>query len=441
MLRLLHPQGARPPDGASAADRVRALRRHRGGEARRRGSLAGGRRPAGAPDRGADRGRDRGGDGDRGAGRADGRRRRRRYQRDGGDLARRDRRFPLGPRRRLRDGRGDHALPAHGVPARDRVADGGDDQDRDRLGDPATARGDDRGPRPASADRPADGGAVALEEVRDAIAGPLCEKSSRRSATRSRRRRRSSRATSPGTGSCSPAAARWSGASRSSSRRRPGCRCISAESPLTCVAFGSGQALDHFDRLSAPAGTAASPSRPTGERASRAARLAAGHERGHGAGRGRIRNASIGSRNRGVSALTSTDVAPAGAGPTRPTRGAPEPGRERPRAPARTGSRSRSRPPGRCRELDALRGRRRAPRERALELEQAQRVVVGDRERRDRMIADVVRAPGSAAVAELRLGQVLRWRTSARSSGSRVQPPLVRHLVVAGGRGCRCRRA
>jgi hypothetical protein len=24
-----------------------------------------------------------------------------------------------------------------------------------------------------------------------------------------------------------------------------------AESPLTCVAFGSGQALDHFDQLSA----------------------------------------------------------------------------------------------------------------------------------------------------------------------------------------------
>ena len=72
---------------------------------------------------------------DRGAGRADGRRRRRRDQRDGGDLARRDRDVPLGPRRRLRDGRGDHALSARRLPAGDRLADGREHQDRDRLGD------------------------------------------------------------------------------------------------------------------------------------------------------------------------------------------------------------------------------------------------------------------------------------------------------------------
>ena len=133
---LLHPQGDRPPHGPPAADRVRALGRHRGREARGRGGLARRGRAPRAPDRGTDRGGDRRRAGDRRADRADGRRRRRRDERDGGDLARGDRRLALGPRRRLRDGRGDHAVPPRGPPARDRLADRRADQDRDRLGRP-----------------------------------------------------------------------------------------------------------------------------------------------------------------------------------------------------------------------------------------------------------------------------------------------------------------
>ena len=101
--------------GAPAADRVRALGSHRGRAARGRGGFARSRRAPSAPDRGADRRGDRRGPGDRGAGRADGRRRRRRHERDGGDLARRDRAVALAARRRLRDGRGDHPLPARGA--------------------------------------------------------------------------------------------------------------------------------------------------------------------------------------------------------------------------------------------------------------------------------------------------------------------------------------
>ena len=55
----LHPEGPPEPLGASARRRLRALRRHRRGEARGRGGLPLGRRAPGLPDRGADGGRDR----------------------------------------------------------------------------------------------------------------------------------------------------------------------------------------------------------------------------------------------------------------------------------------------------------------------------------------------------------------------------------------------
>ena len=88
------------------------------------------------------------------------------------------------------------------------------------------------------------------EEVRAAITAPAARDPAARSATRSRRPRPSWPPTSPATASCSPAAARWSVASRSSSPRRPGCRCTRPSRRSPASAFGSGQALDHFDQLS-----------------------------------------------------------------------------------------------------------------------------------------------------------------------------------------------
>ena len=206
---LLHPQGDRPPQGASAADRVRAVGRHRGREARRRGGVARRRRAPRAPDRGADRRRDRRRPRDRGAGRADGRRRRRRHQRDGGDLARRDRRVALGARRRLRDGRGDHPLPARRPPARDRLADRRGDQDRRSARRcRCSPRSYDRGARTPPGHRAADRGPAAQRGGPRGDHARRCGRSCGRSATRSRRPRPSCRATSPATGSCSPAAAR-----------------------------------------------------------------------------------------------------------------------------------------------------------------------------------------------------------------------------------------
>ena len=136
------------------------------------------------------------------------------------------------------------------APACDRLADRRVDQDRDRLGHAAASRGDRRGTRAATWS-PACRPRSSCEARRSARRswrrrGRSCA----RSATRSRRRRPSWPRTSPATASCSPAGARWFAASRSSWPRRPGCRCYSAESPLTCVAFGSGQALAHFDQLS-----------------------------------------------------------------------------------------------------------------------------------------------------------------------------------------------
>ena len=85
----------------------------------------------------------------------------------------------------------------------------------------------------------------------------------------------------------------------------------SAESPLTCVAFGSGQALDHFDELSRA-------SRHRGP--SLVLRLAHGvasppASRGR-ADASRIRNGSTGARNRGVSTFTSTTLSASRSGTT-----------------------------------------------------------------------------------------------------------------------------
>ena len=134
-------------------------------------------------------------------------------------------------------------------PAGDRLADRRDDQDRRSARSCRCTRR--RRSRSAAAtwspgSRPRSSCAARRSARRS---WRRCARSCGRSATRSRRPRPSWPATSPGTGSCSPAAARWSAASRSWSPSETGMPVYSAESPLTCVAFGSGQALDHFDQL------------------------------------------------------------------------------------------------------------------------------------------------------------------------------------------------
>ena len=101
----LHPEGPPEPLGAPARGGLRALRSDRRREARGRGSLPVRRRPPGLSDRGADGGRDRRGLAGRRADRQHRRRHRRRHERGGGDLAGRDRRLAVDPRRRRRDGR------------------------------------------------------------------------------------------------------------------------------------------------------------------------------------------------------------------------------------------------------------------------------------------------------------------------------------------------
>ncbi len=94
------------------------------------------------------------------------------------------------------------------LPARDRLADRRDDQDRARLGHAAAARGDR--PRSAAATwSPACPRRSSCAPRRSARRSRArCARSSRRSATRSSRPRPSWPPTSPATGSCSPAAAR-----------------------------------------------------------------------------------------------------------------------------------------------------------------------------------------------------------------------------------------
>ena len=254
-------------DGPPAADRLRSVGRDRGREARGRGGLAGRGRAPRAPDRGADRRRDRRGAGDRGADRPHGRGRRRRHERDGGDLARRDRDLAFGAGRRLRDGRGDRPLPAR-RPTSSRSARARRRRSRSRAGRSRRSHPEeiDRGPRPASDHRAARRRSSCAPRRSAPRSRLRSARSCRRSATRSSRRRPSWPRTSRATGSCWRAAARWCAASPSSSRPRPGCPCSGAESPLTCVAFGSGQALMHFDDLT----QGASPHQPQRRLARRA---------------------------------------------------------------------------------------------------------------------------------------------------------------------------
>ena len=103
----LHQAGALQPLRPPAGRRLRPLRGDRGREARGRGGLPLRRRPQGLPDRGADGGGDRRRPAGRRADRLADRRRRRRHHRGGGDLARRDRRLAVDPDRRRRARRGD----------------------------------------------------------------------------------------------------------------------------------------------------------------------------------------------------------------------------------------------------------------------------------------------------------------------------------------------
>ena len=166
------------------------------------------RRPAGVPDRGAHGRRDRGRPPGLRADREHDRGHRRRHHRGRRHLAGRDRRLPVHPRGRRRDGRGDHGPHQEGVQAPDRPADrrGAEARDRLRLGAGAGDRR--RGARPRHAHR-------APEDRRDHLRGDhgarstsRSARSSTRSSRRSTRRPPSWRPTSWTAGSCSPAAAR-----------------------------------------------------------------------------------------------------------------------------------------------------------------------------------------------------------------------------------------
>ena len=146
--QALHPEGPPEPLGPSPRGRVRPLRGDRRREAGRRGGLPVGRGPHRLPDRGADGGGDRRRAAGRRADRLDGRRHRRRHLRGRRDLARRDRRLAVDPRRRRRDGRGDHQLRQARVQAADRPADGRGAEARDRLGLPDGRGAAGRDPRP-----------------------------------------------------------------------------------------------------------------------------------------------------------------------------------------------------------------------------------------------------------------------------------------------------
>ena len=153
-------------------------------------------------------------------------------------------RVALGARRRLRDGRGDHA-PTCGACTSWRSGRGRPSTIKISIGSvrPAPSRGDDRGSRPAPGDRAADRDRVAL---------------ARRSAPRSWPGARD-HAGDPGhargdTARAGVATSRKDGILLAGGgtlvrgfqelvAEETGMPVYSAESPLTCVAFGSGQAL------------------------------------------------------------------------------------------------------------------------------------------------------------------------------------------------------
>ena len=90
-----------------------------------------------------------------GAHRQHDRRHRRRHHRGRGDLARRHRVEPVGPRRRRRARRGDHPVHQEGVQPRPRRAHGRGGEDRPRIGVAAPGGAARRDPRPRPRHRPA----------------------------------------------------------------------------------------------------------------------------------------------------------------------------------------------------------------------------------------------------------------------------------------------
>ncbi len=134
--------------------------------------------------------------------------------------------------------------------AGDRLADGGGDQDRDRIGGRAPARRDDRGARPSSDHRPADPDQTsAARRYASAIGGPLREIVEAIKDTLEQ--------TPPElTGDIARDGILLAGGGTllrgfpDLVAAETGIPVFLAASPLTCVVTGSGQALDHFDQLS-----------------------------------------------------------------------------------------------------------------------------------------------------------------------------------------------
>ena len=224
---------------------------HRGGAPRRRGGVAGRRRPPRRADRGVAGGRDRRRPRDRRADRPHGRRRRRRHERGGDHLARRPRRLPLAEGRRLRPRRRHHAATCATSTAW-RSAPQTSEAIKLEIGSrDGAGAGDARRSCAAATCCPACRGRSTLTsaEVRAALEPPVAGDARRRPrrargvAARARgrhhpprhrahRRRR--------------AAAR---ASPSASQQETGMDVVVADDPLLCVALGAGATLEELDRL------------------------------------------------------------------------------------------------------------------------------------------------------------------------------------------------